>query len=373
MTAFRRALALALSERWADRSLIHRGYRPEAARSRAPRRQETARPGPSGSAGGEAGRVRRPRKRPVAREPAGDGLPQEHVERRPVGPHPRADGGVVHAVACGVHVEQPTTCPVPGSGTVYVNPVRAPKSRAWASRSARFSSRVIGWGHELSPHPGVPRMCSTDDDHASWSGVVVLGPERLEPERGVDEPVGRHEPRGDEGQPDICLVQIVRRSFHRRTRGRWRCRSGGGVGRHPGIVPHAGDVGGRPTRAATWRYGLASLREELGGHAAAEEAPAVRQHDRLVARIGRTRRTRPPSIMRPSAAGRGRPEAGEHERLVEAEPEDQALLARVRASISSISRGGARRGERGDVARHGREVAASQDGEHRPEAVRRSR
>src|ERR671938_495545 len=61
----------------------------------------------------------------------------------------------------------PITSRLDGSSTVYVNPVRLRKSSAWRCRSARFSSGVISRGQLLSSHPGVARMCSADEVHAS--------------------------------------------------------------------------------------------------------------------------------------------------------------------------------------------------------------
>ena len=55
-----------------------------------------------------------------------------------------------------------------------MKPQRAAKSRAWRSRSAWFSSRVIARGQRPSGKPGVARMCSIEDDHASWSSSIVV-------------------------------------------------------------------------------------------------------------------------------------------------------------------------------------------------------
>jgi len=80
---------------------------------------------------------------------------------------------------------QPTTSPSARPITVYVKPSRRSKWRACISRSRRLSSGDIARGHELPPHPGVPRMCSMDVDQAAKSSSLCCGPSGSRTNSGV--------------------------------------------------------------------------------------------------------------------------------------------------------------------------------------------
>jgi hypothetical protein len=79
-------------------------------------------------------------------------------------------------------------------GGVIVNPLRAAKSPACRTRSARFWSGDISVGHFPSEKPGVARMWAMLDIHASWSRALCWGPSGSSRKRSVASRSGTSKP-----------------------------------------------------------------------------------------------------------------------------------------------------------------------------------
>ncbi len=180
-----------------------------------------------------------------------------------------------------------------------MNPTRS-RSGARASRGLRDSRRA----HLVRPRAPREAGCRLDvRDRRRPRGVVrlvVARPEWLEHERGGDEAGRRLEARRDE-------------------------RAEASTGR--AYTPARRQ---RPARTSS------SSDEQLGGDRIAEETPARRQREGLLARRPTPAIARPPSTIRPSAArSTTLLEPGERQRLVEAQSEHDALL-RLRSGVELL-------------------------------------